>query len=191
MAQGEKLSNIGESVATLMHEVRNPLSGIAMNVFMMENAASEGKIWTKGDQESLQLISKEVRRLDTLVRSALSYARETHVHPERVCVKEFFEEIKNLVAHVGHRYSVDIQVKPLEAELTSLFDVDSMKQVFLNLLQNAIEAASHGPDRVVRLAARIGEDPKWRFISSSARVLLMNVDNSGDRISDEHPEKII
>ena len=182
--QGEKLSNIGEGIATLMHEVRNPLSGISMNVFMLEAAAENGKQWTSTELESLQLISKEVKRLGALVKRTLGYARNFQIYPQKIALKEFFDEMKSIVIHMAQEHSVEIKIKPGSDDLFAFFDPDSLRQVFLNLLQNAIEAASHSGERVVRMGARVANDPKWRTISASSKVLLLNVDNSGVRISE-------
>jgi PAS domain S-box-containing protein len=191
LMQGEKLSNIGESVATLMHEIRNPLAGIAMNVFMLESREEKCKTENckysnGGELESIQLISKEVKRLEALVKNALDYARNTQIHPENVTLENFLDEVKKMALSHSAKNSVAILMAAIPEDFSAFFDPDLMKQVFLNLLQNAIDAASLSSDRVVRIGARIAEHPKWRYISASSKVLLINVDNSGAPISEQH-----
>ena len=188
--QGEKLANIGESVATLMHEIRNPLAGIAMNVFMLESreekcTTENCKYSNGGELESIQLIAKEVKRLEILVKNALDYARNTQTHPENITLGNFLDEVKKMALPHSAKNSVAILMAPIPEDFSAFFDPDLMKQVFLNLLQNAIDAASLSSDRAVRIGARIAEHPKWRYISSSSRVLLLNVDNAGARISEQ------
>ncbi len=180
--QGEKLSNIGESVASLLHEVRNPLSGISINVDMLESVAEKGKSWTEADIESIQLVSKEVKRLSALVRSTLSYARNTQLHIEKVILWKFFDEIKELLIYHANDASVELIFDIVPDDLWAMFDPDPMKQVILNLVQNAIQAVIHCHERFVRLSVKAVEDPKWRYISSSAKVLLFTIDNSGEPI---------
>jgi len=55
----------------------------------------------------------------------------------------------------------------------------------LNLVQNAIEAAETGDQRLVRVSARSIEDGTWRSISPSGKVLLFEVENSGPPIPDD------
>jgi len=190
IAQGEKLCNIGESVATLMHEIRNPLAGIAMNVFMLEAREVKCKAVhceyaDGGELESIQLISKEVKRLEALVKNALDYARNTQHYPEKVVLRNFLDEVKVLAFYHSAKNSVAIRITEIPEDCSAFFDPDLMKQVFLNLLQNAIDAAALSSEHVVRIGARIAEHPKWRYISASSKVLLINVDNSGARISEE------
>ncbi len=185
MAHGEKLSNIGESVATLMHEVRNPLSGISMNVDMLESAAKLGKSWSSVDIESIEMISKEIKRLDALVRNTLSYARNTQLQVEKVILRNFYAEVNELVVVQAKKCSVEIEIETIPETLWAMFDPDPMKQVILNLAQNGIEAASHASQPMLRLGVREAEGPEWRYISPSAKVLLFTVDNSGDPIPEE------
>jgi PAS domain S-box-containing protein len=185
IAQGEKLANIGEGVATLMHEIRNPLTGIALNVFLLERTILGCEYADSSHQESIQLISKEVKRLDALVKNVLDYARNSQTHPEKVSLSFFLDEIKELATHHSEKNSVTIQITTMPEDFSAFFDPDLMKQVFLNLLRNAVEAASLSSQRTVRIGARITEHPKWRCISSSSKVLLINVDNSGERISEQ------
>jgi PAS domain S-box-containing protein len=190
LIQGEKLASIGESVATLMHEVRNPLSGIAMNAFMLEAAARNGKEWVDGDVESIQLIAKEVRRLEALVKNALNFARDIQLHPEKILLMHFFEELKAIVISQAFAEGVGLLVETVPEGLVAIFDPDPMKQVLLNLIQNAIEAASSSTERLVRIAVSVKEDPQWQYISASSRVLLFSVDNTGGQITEQNTKNL-
>ncbi len=190
MIKDEKLSNIGESVATIMHEVRSPLTGISMNAYMLELAIEKGNQWGPIEFESIHMISKEARRLQSMVKNTLDYARNTHMQPERIAMRTFYMEMKALLDYSALQKDVRIHLKPMDQEISAEFDVDLMKEVFSNLIQNAIDAASLSSERVVRLGARIGEAPKWRYVSASSRVLLFNVDNSGEQIPEETVKKL-
>jgi PAS domain S-box-containing protein len=183
--QGEKLASIGESVATLMHEIKNPLNGISMNIYMLDNAARKEAHWSEEERESIHLIRKEVKRLEGLIKDALSYARKVEMHPERVLIGDFFDELKELLIYQANEREVELLFAPESDLLLGYFDPDLMKQVLLNLVQNAIEAAAGADERAVRLTARNDEGAEWRYISASGKVLLLVIENSGKRISDE------
>ena len=183
--QGEKLASIGESLATLMHEIRNPMNGISMNIYMLKDAAEQNAHWSEEERESIQLIDTEVKRLDSLIKNALSYARKLEIHPDRVLLGEFFHEIRELVIHQAEKNNVTLVMDGYPEDLSGYFDPNLMKQVMLNLVQNAIDAASHSDRRIVRVRVSTEEAPKWRSISATARVLLFAIENSGVRISDE------
>jgi PAS domain S-box-containing protein len=183
--QGEKLASIGESLATLMHEIRNPINGISMNIYMLEAAAKENSEWSEEERESIHLIGKEVKRLESLIKNALSYARKVDIHFERVLLSDFLRDINELLVHQAKEKGVILLINMQTGELSGYFDPDLMKQVMLNLVMNAIEAAVKSRTPKVRLTAYIEEAPQWRYLSASAKVLVFQVENSGERISEE------
>ncbi len=183
--QGEKLSAIGESVATLVHEIRNPLNGIAMNIYMLESSAESEAHWTEEERESIRLISREARRLEGLVKNVLTYARNVDLRYERVLLSKFLEELEELLLFQAEQRDVTLKVEIDHDKLTGRFDPDQMKQVMLNLVQNAIEAAEQSDQRLVNVSASAREDSSWRTISSSGKVLLLEVANSGPPITEE------
>jgi two-component system cell cycle sensor histidine kinase/response regulator CckA len=185
IVQGEKLAAIGESVATLVHEIRNPLNGIAMNIYMLEQGAESESHWTEEERESIHLISREAKRLESLVKNVLTYARNVEIHYERVLLSKFLEELEELLVFQTKQRDVTLSVQIEHDQLTGRFDPDQIKQVMLNLVQNAIEAAEQGDRREVRVAASSREDATWRTISSSGKVLLFEVANTGPAISEE------
>jgi PAS domain S-box-containing protein len=188
--QGEKLSAIGESVATLVHEIRNPLNGIAMNIYMLEQSSKTEPHWTEEELESIHLISREARRLEALVKNVLTYARNMELHYERVMLPKFLEELEELLIFQAEQRNVMLDVRIEHDHLTGRFDPDQIKQVLLNLVQNAIEAAEQGDQRVVRVSAGSKEGTAWRTISSSGKVLVFEVANSGLAISQEIRERL-
>ena len=183
--QGEKLAAIGESVATLVHEIRNPLNGIAMNIYMLEQTAESGSHWSEEERESIHLISREAKRLESLVKNVLTYARNVDLHYERVILSDFLEELEELLVFQAEQSEVSLKVQIEHDKLTGRFDPDQMKQVMLNLVQNAIEAAETSDQRAVNVRADLREDASWRPISSSGRVILFEVANSGPAISED------
>lgn len=188
--QGEKLSAIGESVATLVHEIRNPLNGIAMNIYMLEHSAESAPHWTEEERESIHLISRESKRLETLVKNVLTYARNVELHYERVELSAFLEELEDLLIFQADQREVKLELKLAQEGMTGRFDPDQIKQVMLNLVQNAIEAAEQGDSRAVRVMAHTAEGGLWHSISSTGRVLLFEVENTGQPISAETRERL-
>jgi two-component system cell cycle sensor histidine kinase/response regulator CckA len=184
VVQGEKLAAIGESVATLVHEIRNPLNGIAMNIYMLEQGAEDSH-WSEEERESIHLISREAKRLEGLVKNVLTYARNVELHYERVLMPKFLEELEELLVFQAEERKVNLDLRVEQDDLTGRFDPDQMKQVMLNLVQNAIEAAEQSDQKVVRVSASSRESAAWRSISSTGKVLLIEVANSGPAISED------
>jgi PAS domain S-box-containing protein len=186
--QGEKLAAIGESIATLVHEIRNPLNGIAMNIYMLENSAESDTHWTEEERESIHLISREAKRLEGLVKNVLTYARTVELNYERVMISSFLKELEELLIFQAEQMDVELNVQIDEDNLTGRFDPDQMKQVMLNLVQNAMEAAqasSNGVHKTVRVSATGSENSAWRTITPTGRVLVFEVANTGPAIPED------
>ncbi len=184
IVQSEKLAAIGESVATLVHEIRNPLNGIAMNVYLLENPPENEPQRTKEEQESIHLIGREVKRLEELVKNVLAHARSLELHYERVLLPSFFREVEELLMFQAAERKVTLTFES-ESSLTGRFDPDQMKQVLLNLVKNAIEAAEQGEQRKVKVQASMQEAVSWQPVSVSGRVILFEVSDSGPVISQD------
>ncbi len=182
IVQGEKLASIGESLATLMHEIRNPLNGIAMNLFMLERNSMD---WSEDEKESVQLIGKEVKRLEGMINTAMSYARKMELQPDRVLMSEFLKDIETLVGFDAEAMRVDLFFEPTGKTLSGYFDPNLMKQVLLNLTKNAIESSAHADIRKVRIRVTTEERPLWQSISASGKILLLTIENSGTPIPEE------
>lgn len=183
--QGEKLASVGESIATLMHEIRNPLNGIAMNVYMLNQSAAKSPNWSDEERESIGLVHREVKRLGDLVTNVMSYARRIELHRERVIVEDLFDELQELLIYHAEELNVALTFQEVPRTLLGYFDPNLMKQVMLNLVQNAIDAAAASEQKVVYVAAKYEEGPDWQSISVSGRVLLFTVENSGPTIGEE------
>lgn len=183
---GEKLASIGEAVATLAHEIRNPLNGIRMNIYMLERARKEHQEWSADDEESLELISKETERLQSMVASVLSYARSVETTFERVQLEGLLNDINGLMHYDAEGMGVTIEIQLPTSETTVRCDRDMIKQVLLNLVRNAIEAAASSKEKKVLVRAVIEEKEHWESISSSHKVVLLEVFDTGSGISDEY-----
>lgn len=188
--QGEKLASVGESIATLMHEIRNPLNGIAMNAYMLNESAVRDPHWSDEERESIALVHREVKRLGSLVTNVMSYARRIELHHERVIIADLFDELQELLIYHAEELGVSLTFEEVPRTLLGYFDPDLMKQVLLNLVQNAIDAAANSEPKVVNVSARFDEGPDWQSISVSGRVLLFIVENSGAAIGDDVLENL-
>lgn len=191
MAHAERLAAVGEAMSTLAHEIRNPLNGIRMNAFLLEKGMKVGDVWSEDDTESVALIKRETTRLQELVNSVLSFSRKQDLHYERVNVSDLVGEVLDL-----ERYQVAEREVQLEAQLqdeayTIRCDANLMKQVLLNLVQNAIEEAAEeeGADRKVLIRCT-EKETQDRSLSFTGMVFSFDVYNSGRSLTKEHQQKM-
>ena len=137
----ERLATIGKMAAHVTHEVRNPLSSIALNVELLEEELAER------DQEGrvlLRAIKGEVERLTALSEQYLSMARQQPLRLSDEDVGEVVAEASEFMRRDLERHRVAIRLE-IGLELPSVrLDEAQLKQALFNLIRNAREAMPAG-----------------------------------------------
>jgi signal transduction histidine kinase len=162
LVQSEKLSAIGELSAKLAHEILNPLAGIKAAVQLLaRQAAALSTAGGAAAVETCEAVSREVTRVEGLVRRLMSFARPLSPRVELVSIDSIIDSalaatgpmLRDLKAAVDRRS--DPGLPPIEA------DPALLTQVLVNLLTNAAQAMAPagGPIEVeVRRAVVLGRE---------------------------------
>jgi PAS domain S-box-containing protein len=138
LLHSERLSALGEMAARIAHEVRNPLVSIgAAAQVVAEELPAQSPV-----AGEVQAIAREVKRLDAIVTDFLSFAKPRRADPRLCDLADVIDETVALVR--GKAKTVDLRVS-LERPLQARCDPDAVKQVLLNVLLNAVEAAPKSP----------------------------------------------
>ena len=138
----QTLAALGEMAATVAHEIRNPLGGIAGYAGMLERdlAADDP------NRRLVHKITEGVGRLNRIVVSLLNYTRPLSLNVHPVNLAELVEETTAFFAIDIERSRADIRIEcafPAD-ELICRVDPEQLQQVILNLLQNAMQAMPEG-----------------------------------------------
>jgi signal transduction histidine kinase len=152
LRQAQRLSAIGTLAAGVAHDIRNPLNAIklisshAMDSLDREDGGGRAK-------RQLETIRSEVDRLEGIVDSFLSLARERELAPESCKVDELLQECVHLLAKDAEERGVRLvtELRAGEAQLT--LDPKQWTRAILNVLINALEATPTGGR--VRLFSRV------------------------------------
>jgi len=134
----EKLASVGQLAAGLAHEIKNPLASLSGSIQLLKSElsqdASEGKL--------MKIVLRETDRLDELLTNFLCYAKPAQLTLTVVKYRELVSDILSLLQN-----SLEEEAKNrilFKNELTdkdqSLADEGKLKQVFWNLLKNAVSA---------------------------------------------------
>lgn len=140
LKRADRLSALGVLAAGIAHEIRNPLTGMKMIVQLLESEFSRDD----GRREPLMIIQKEIDRLEGIIGNLLDFARPTKPKAVDVTVEKVIDDcfllVKNQLKKQGIRYE-----KVVSSELPLVTgDPDQLKQVFINIITNAIQALAPG-----------------------------------------------
>ncbi len=137
LLHSERLSALGEMAARIAHEVRNPLVSIgAAAQVVAEELPVDSPVL-----DQVHAIAREVKRLDAIVTDFLRFARPRRADRRAV---DLTPVVRESVALVRAKAQSDLILTSDETLLVSC-DPDGIKQVLLNVLLNAVEAAPHKP----------------------------------------------
>jgi two-component system NtrC family sensor kinase len=129
----EKMATVGRLSAGLAHEIGNPLTSIIGYLSYLISDSKDENI-----KEILKIIMKETERINNIIRDLLNFARQEKKEYEYANPLEIIEETLKLLIPQKDFSKINI-IKSFKAESLVFFSKESLKQVILNLLLNAID----------------------------------------------------
>ncbi|MBN2382755.1 GAF domain-containing protein [bacterium] len=148
LEQHEKLTALGELSALMAHEIRNPLVAIGgfarrLHALVLQHSPDIGTTYT-------DIIIKEVDRLEKILHNILQFAREARTDFEPVKLNDILAEIIFLYESELRSQKIGLH-KELSRDLPEIMvDKNGLKQVMINLINNAIQAMKDGGLLTVR-----------------------------------------
>lgn len=147
LSRAERLATAGELAASAAHEIRNPLTAISSAVQLLGEAFPTGT----PRHEVADSVMQEIDRINGIVEGLLSFARPPETKREAVHLAVVVDSAISLVATMAHKAGVTV-VRDGAVERDVLRgDADQLRQVFVNLLMNGIQAMEGGGQLIVRV----------------------------------------
>ncbi len=134
--RAKKFSDLGELTAGVAHEIRNPLASIRGYTQMALFEISD----TSVAREDLKVVLSEVDRMDKIIERFLSFASPNQLVCEYHSIGKLIHEVAKILEPSLLEKQIKVIIK-IPDDDSLLMDVDQMKQVFINLLLNAIQAS--------------------------------------------------
>ena len=171
----QTLAALGEMAATVAHEIRNPLGGIAGYAGMLERDLDSDD----PNRRLVQKITEGVGRLNRIVVSLLNYTRPLRLNVHPVNLVELLEETTAFFAIDIERSREDIRIERdfPDGDLICRIDPEQLQQVILNLLQNAMQAMPDGG--AIAVGLRVEESQG-----------VLSIGDTGIGMADEVREKL-
>lgn len=136
----EKLSGIGRLAAGVSHEILNPLNIISIHTQIL----LESKKDDEAVQKSLGKIQNEIKRIEKINKSLLTFSRKGESQSRKINVTQEIETVLDLVEKDLSLDNIEVVRETSSGKFEVRADPDELRQVFLNILQNARHAMSSG-----------------------------------------------
>jgi len=161
--EAEELATLGALAANLAHEIRNPLNSINLNLELLEEDLDGGGTDAVG---SLKGTRQEVGRLARLVSDFLTYARPREPTIDLVPVVPLLSDVVGFLRTEARRIGAHLRLAPDLPEVELEGDASQLRQVLLNLVQNAVQAVAElEPERrFVEVSAEASETEVSLFV---------------------------
>ena len=136
LIRADRLAAMGELTAGVAHEVRNPLGIIRASVQLLEDAhCDENRI-----SDAADVIKQEIDRLDKVIKALLDFGRPSKPTLVRADLNELLQDVVLFTTRFARQSDVHLEQR-LADDLPLVYgDPDQLKQVFLNLVTNAVQA---------------------------------------------------
>jgi PAS domain S-box-containing protein len=146
LIQSEKMAAIGQLAAGIAHEIRNPL-GIIMNA--LYDLSEIIQTDNPEVREDLQIAKDEIDRAQEIITNLLEFSRESSAETEDVNINDLLRRTLRLM----HKYVQTNNVRVLTSfgkVGTCTSNQNALRQVFLNLITNAVQAMPNGGELRLR-----------------------------------------
>ncbi|MBM7603596.1 two-component system sporulation sensor kinase A [Metabacillus crassostreae] len=137
MLRSEKLSIAGQLAAGIAHEIRNPLTAIKGFLQIMKPDMEQ-------HSQYYQIIFSELNRIELILSELLMLAKPQETQFKKTNIVTLLQEVAMLLETQANMNSVFIEEQHTESTLSVYCDENQLKQVFINLFKNAIDAMTSG-----------------------------------------------
>ena len=169
-----RLSASGRLTRGVAHEVKNPINAIVLHLHLLQSKLQQ---IDPGTRRHVDIIGSEIHRLDRVVQILVDFTRPRDLKLEEVDLRRLLEEVASLAAPDADQHAVAIVRNLPESPLPVKADLDFMKQAFLNVVINGVQAMSQGGQLTISARRQEG-------------MVVVEIQDTGGGIPREAQEKI-
>lgn len=184
MYRTDRLATLGELAAGAAHEIRNPLTAIRSTIQYLSKDFA-------GDPVKNEMVTElitEVERINKIIQGLLSFSRSSDIVSSEVDIEQLINQTLLLITSSIRKQNIDVQFEYFTEDFTILGDKEQLKQVFLNILMNAIEAMSGNEPSKPRTLIISVEKGSAKNVGS--RNLIISFEDTGKGIGKDDIENV-
>ena len=136
LMQAEKLAAVGACAAGIAHEVKNPLAIIIQGIEYFKTCTGSDPLLV----DVVERVKKSALRADSIVKGLLSFTRQMPIETEKAEIIPIIEETLSFIEHqFNSKHITVVRQYPSDVPMINI-DSNQIKQVFINILLNSVEA---------------------------------------------------
>ncbi|MFH1489391.1 MAG: ATP-binding protein [Pseudomonadota bacterium] len=179
LLQAEKMAVVGKLAAGMAHSIRNPLTSVKMRLFSLNRTLSLSAY----QKEDFEVISEEIRHIDTIVQNFLEFSRPPKLKMQKISPSEVVDMVLQLLRHRLDSYNVKTSVSRQNRLPEISVDPEQLKEVLVNLIENACQAMGRGGAILV--------EEKEAVTDLMGRAVVIRLSDNGPGIPESIQEKVL
>lgn len=177
----EKFAAMGEMAANIAHEVRNPLGSIALSASLLLKGLADEK-----SRDRTARILHSVRSVDNKIANLLLFTRKPEPQFRTLRIHDILRDILRFSGEILEKEDIRLRVRLADGEPVVRADGELLKQVFLNIILNAVQAMRGGGE--LAFETRLHRDPA--LSPGMERTVELRFADTGPGIPDEDRKRI-
>jgi signal transduction histidine kinase len=151
--QAERLASLGEMIAGVSHEIRNPLGIIRSTAELLECRIQEEK-----QKKFSSIIVEESTRLNDILTEFLDFARPQDLRPSECKIEDIVDRNLKVVEVECHRLGIIVERQYMTGDYCLVADYDLLYRAFVYIFANSLQAMAEGGRLVVKTRITNGRD---------------------------------
>lgn len=186
LIQSEKMASLGQIAAGVAHEINNPISGIMVYLHSLAMDIENDQFDRKQALTFLTDSKHELTRCSKIIKRLLDFSRQSQPMLAPLDLGNILDETFGILDYRAKLQNIEV-VRYIDPELPPIeADSDQLKQVFLNLILNAIQAMPHG-GRLTIHAAQVNDKEE---ITKNPKLVRIDIEDTGCGIAEENIGKL-
>ena len=179
MVQAERLAAMGQTIATLSHDIKNILQGIQGGSYLIEEGLNQ-KQW-QAIENGWRIVEKNQEKISNLAMDMLSFSKERQPQLEPASVNSVVAEVEEMLSTRASEVGVCLTFHPVQDLPLLLFDPEGIQRACLNVIGNAIDACETSEQGAVQVST---------FYDAEEKTVGVVVDDNGPGIPAEELQAV-